>query len=80
MNKMPAQLSAATIVARLSTIHVPVSGSSLHTGELKCVADRWRMDYNHCCWHSSLEHISPVALAARCIESGCAWPNARSTR
>jgi transposase InsO family protein len=40
--------------------------------ELKYVADRWRMDYNHCRPHSSLGYMAPAAFAAKCFEEGSA--------
>ena len=44
----------------------------LHIDELRYVADRWRMDYNHYRPHSSLDYMAPAAFAARCLEQGCA--------
>ena len=35
----------------------------LHIDELRYVADRWRMDYNHYRPHSSLGYMSPAAFA-----------------
>jgi transposase InsO family protein len=42
----------------------------LHIDELRYVADRWRMDYNHYRTHSSLDYMSPAAFAAKCLEQG----------
>jgi transposase InsO family protein len=36
--------------------------------ELRYVADRWRMDYNHYRQHSSLDYKALVAFAAVCFE------------
>ncbi len=44
----------------------------LHIDELRYVADRWRMDYNHYRPHSSLDYTAPAAFAAMCLEQGCA--------
>ena len=44
----------------------------LHIDELRYVADRWRMDYNHYRPHSSLNYMAPAAFAAKCLEQGCA--------
>ena len=44
----------------------------LHIDELRYVADRWRMDYNHYRPHSSLEYMAPTAFAAECLEHGSA--------
>ena len=44
----------------------------LHIDELRYVADRWRMDYNHYRPHSSLDYMSPAAFASRCLEQGSA--------
>jgi len=44
----------------------------LHIDELKYVADRWRMDYNHYRPHSSLDYMAPAAFAAKCLEQGSA--------
>lgn len=46
----------------------------LHIDELRYVADRWRMDYNHYRPHSSLNYMAPAAFAATCIPSGSASP------
>lgn len=40
----------------------------LHIDELRYVADRWRMDYNHYRPHSSLDYMAPAAFAAKCLE------------
>jgi len=42
----------------------------LHIDELRYVADRWRMDYNHYRPHSSLDYMAPAAFAAKCLEQG----------
>ena len=42
----------------------------LHIDELRYVADRWRMDYNHYCPHSSLDYMAPAAFAAMRLEQG----------
>ena len=44
----------------------------LHIDELRYVADRWRMDYNHYRPHSSLDYMAPAAFASRCLEQGSA--------
>ena len=44
----------------------------LHIDELRYVADRWRMDYNHYRPHSSLDYMAPAAFASRCIDQGSA--------
>ena len=44
----------------------------LHIDELRYVADRWRMDYNHYRPHSSLDYMAPTAFAAQCLEQGSA--------
>jgi hypothetical protein len=44
----------------------------LHIDELRYVADRWRMDYNHYRPHSSLDYMAPVAFVAKCLEKGSA--------
>jgi putative transposase len=44
----------------------------LHIDELRYVADRWRMDYNHYRPHSSLDYMAPAAFAAMCLEQGFA--------
>jgi transposase InsO family protein len=44
----------------------------LHIDELRYVADRWRMDYNHYRPHSSLGYMAPAAFAAKCLEAGSA--------
>jgi transposase InsO family protein len=40
----------------------------LHIDELRYVANRWRMDYNHYRPHSSLDYMAPAAFASRCLE------------
>lgn len=42
----------------------------LSIDELRYVADRWRMDYNHYRPHSSLDYMAPAAFAAICLEQG----------
>ena len=42
----------------------------LSVDELRYVADRWRMDYNHYRPHSSLDYMAPAAFAAMCLEQG----------
>lgn len=42
----------------------------LHIDELRYVAERWRMDYNHCRPHSSLDYMAPAAFASGCLEQG----------
>ena len=44
----------------------------LHIDELRYVADRWRMDYNHYRPHSSLDYTAPAAFATKCLEQGSA--------
>jgi len=44
----------------------------LHIDELRYVANRWRMDYNHYRPHSSLNYMAPAAFAAKCLEQGSA--------
>ena len=44
----------------------------LHIDELRYVANRWRMDYNHYRPHSSLNYTAPAAFAASCLEQGSA--------
>ena len=44
----------------------------LHIDELRYVADRWRMDYNHYRPHSSLGYMAPAAYAAKFFEEGSA--------
>ncbi len=46
----------------------------LHIDELRYVADRWRMDYNHYRPHSSLDYMAPAAFAATCVPPGSATP------
>ena len=38
--------------------------------ELRYVADRLRMDYNHYWSHSNMDYIAPAAFAAMCLEQG----------
>ena len=40
----------------------------LHLDELRYVADRWRMDYNHYRPHSSLGYMAPAAFAGMLAE------------
>ena len=40
----------------------------LHIDELRYVANRWRMDYNHYRPHSSLDYMAPAAFSAKCLE------------
>jgi len=42
----------------------------LSNDELRYVADRWQMDYNHCRPHSSLNYLAPAAFTAICLEQG----------
>jgi putative transposase len=44
----------------------------LHIDELRYIADRWQMDYNHYRPHSSLDYMAPAAFAAKCLEQGSA--------
>ena len=44
----------------------------LHIDELRYIADRWRMDYNHYRPHSSLDYRAPAAFATKCLEQGSA--------
>ena len=44
----------------------------LHIDELRYVADRWRMDYNHYRPHSSLDYMAPAAYATMLLEQGSA--------
>ena len=44
----------------------------LNIDELRYVADRWRMDYNHYRPHSSLGYTAPAAFATKCLEQGSA--------
>ncbi len=41
----------------------------LSLAEARWVVDRWRLDYNHCRLHSSLDYQTPAAFAARCSSS-----------
>ena len=45
-------------------------GLFLSIDELRYIADRWRMDYNHYRPHSSLDYMAPAAFAAACLEQG----------
>lgn len=38
--------------------------------ELRYIADRWRMYYNHYRPHSSLDYMAPAAFVAMCLEQG----------
>ena len=49
----------------------------LHIDELRYVADRWRMDYNHYRPHSSLAYMTPAAFAQLCVETDCCKDNAK---
>jgi len=42
--------------------------------ELRYVADRWWMDYNHYRPHSSLGYRTPAGFAGRCCQAGCVRP------
>jgi len=42
----------------------------LHIDELRYVANRWRMDYNHYRPHSSLNYMAPAPFTAKCLEQG----------
>ncbi|MHC4285507.1 MAG: integrase core domain-containing protein [Planctomycetota bacterium] len=42
----------------------------MHLDELRYVANRWQMDYNHYRPHSSLDYIAPATLEAKCLEKG----------
>jgi transposase InsO family protein len=42
----------------------------LGTDELRYVADRWRVDYDHYRLHSSLDYMAPAVLAAMRLEQG----------
>ena len=44
----------------------------LHIDELRYVAVRWRMDYNHYRPHSSLDYMAPAAFATTCQSSDSA--------
>jgi transposase InsO family protein len=44
----------------------------LHIDELRYIAVRWQMDYNHYRPHSSLDYMAPAAFAAKCLEQGSA--------
>jgi len=43
----------------------------LHIDELKYIAERWRMDYNHYRPHSSLGYMTPAEYAKLCKDVGC---------
>ena len=43
----------------------------LHIDELRYVAERWRMDYNHYRPHSSLGYMTPAEYAKLCEDVGC---------
>jgi hypothetical protein len=43
----------------------------LSLAEMKYVVDRWRMDYNYYCPHSSLAYMTPAAFGQLCIETEC---------
>ena len=47
------------------------NGYSRHIDELRYVAERWRMDYNHYRPHSSLGYMTPAEYAQLCEEVGC---------
>ncbi len=44
----------------------------LHIDELRYVANRWRMDYNHYRPHSSLDYMAPATFATKCLDQGSA--------
>ena len=44
----------------------------LHIDELRYVANRWRIDYNHYRPHSSLDYMAPAAFASGLLEQGSA--------
>lgn len=46
----------------------------LRIDEMKCVVERWRMDYNHYRPHSSLGHMTPAGFAELCRQAGCVRP------
>jgi len=48
---------------------------SQHIDEMKCVVERWRMDYNHYRPHSSLGYMTPAWFAERCREASCMKPH-----
>ncbi|HEG43446.1 MAG TPA: transposase [Phycisphaerales bacterium] len=52
----------------------------LHIDELRYVADRWRMDYNHYCPHSSLGYMAPAAYAVKFFGEGSAFLKAGRIR
>ncbi len=43
----------------------------LHIDELRYVAERWRMDYNHYRPHSSLVYMTPAEYSKLCEDVGC---------
>ncbi len=45
--------------------------------ELRYVADRWRMDYNHYRLHSSLNYMAPAVFVAKCPEESGAFLKTR---
>ncbi len=49
----------------------------LRIDELRYVADRWRMNYNHYRPQSCLDYTAPTAFATMCLEQGCAPPSSR---
>lgn len=46
----------------------------LSIDELRYVADRWRMDYNHYRPHSRLGYMTPAGFAELCRQAGCLRP------
>ena len=46
----------------------------LHIDELRYVADRWRMDYNHYRPHGSLSYQTPAVYAEQCRQKGLTQP------
>jgi putative transposase len=46
----------------------------LHIDELRYIAERWRMDYNHYRPHSSLCYMTPAEYAKLCEDVGCVKP------
>ena len=47
----------------------------LSIDELRYVADRWRMDYNHYRPHSSLSYMTPAGFAELCRQTDCIRPH-----
>ncbi len=43
----------------------------LNIDEIRYVAERWRMDYNHYRPHSSLSYMTPAEFAGLCEATGC---------